>query len=88
MIFVRDQTNERAETAMVVACRMAKKTGKEHTIRVDRDTQRWFIHPRWRRHPPDGQVIENAEYFGLGDWHSHVLPTDEPPTKMVVPELG
>jgi hypothetical protein len=89
MIFVRELTSERAPTAIAVAHHMAKKTNKEHTVRFDRESQRWFVHPRWRVHPPDGQVIENDSYFGLGDWFCNVLPTDPPPSpKFVVPELS
>lgn len=88
MIIVREQTGERQAVAIALAYRMVKKTGVEHTIRVDQETQRWFVHPRWRVHPPDGQTVENDSYFGLGDWRQYITPQDRPPPLVSIPELG
>jgi hypothetical protein len=84
MIFVRELASERAPTALAVAHHMAKKTNKAHTVRFDRDSQRWFIHPRWQ---DEIKRVEDKAYVTLGELYYIVLPTDVKP-KWVVPELG
>lgn len=88
MLIVRERVNERFVTAVAVAHRMVDKTGAEHSVRFDRDTQRYFIHPRWRVHQLDGRPIENDGYFGLGEWCMSVKPGDVAPPLVRVPELG